>query len=394
MDFVIIGNTWEAGRDNPICHHQIALELVRRGRKVLWIEGSGMRTPSLRSRRDRRRIIRKVVLSLRGVRQMEGCNLRPSVLAGALWLCSPLFIPLPQCGWIRRLNGWMCRLYIRFYSRRMGLRDPVLLNAAPVLAEAMRGRRSAASPRAVRVVYYCIDRWDAYPGYNSHVMAETDKRCCELADGILASSGVLAERCRRFNEKVRLLPHGVDHAFFSLALQEPARPADLPAGRIAGFFGSLSAWLDQDLLLELASRVPECEVVLIGRVDVPVEKLRGVRNIHLLGPRPFHRLPEYVAHFDVGLIPYALSDLTMAVNPTKLREMLSAGCPVVTTDMPETRPYVGRGVTVARTVEAFVEAVAQRMRQPLSRDEREAISRGVADETWERRVDEMLEWVG
>jgi glycosyltransferase involved in cell wall biosynthesis len=243
---------------------------------------------------------------------------------------------------------------------------------------------------AARVVYYCVDRWDAYANYDSRVMATMDRRCCELADVVFASSHDLDRRCRRYNANVHLLSHGVDHALFATALVATARPADLPAGRIVGFFGLFSAWLDQDLLLEVARLVPECELVMIGRADVSVERLRGIRNVHLLGPRPFSQLPGYIAHFDVGLIPYVLNEFTMAVNPTKLREMLAAGCPVVSTNLPEVRAYRGHGVVVGDHAESFAAAVAKLSQNPLTHAERERISRGVANETWVAKVEELL----
>jgi len=189
---------------------------------------------------------------------------------------------------------------------------------------------------------------------------------------------------------VHLVSHGVDHDHFSRALQATQRPVDLPSGRVAGFFGLLSEWLDQNLLIEVARRVPDCEIVLIGKEDVDIERLRGLRNVHILGARPFSRLPEYVAYFDVGLIPFEVNELTKAVNPIKLREMLSAGCPVVSTALPEVQGYSGEGVVVAGTVANFVEAVAARIRCPATPAERAAISAGVANETWEAKVGEIL----
>jgi hypothetical protein len=35
MDFVIIGNAWDAVRDNPTSKHQIALELARQNQIAL-----------------------------------------------------------------------------------------------------------------------------------------------------------------------------------------------------------------------------------------------------------------------------------------------------------------------------------------------------------------------
>ena len=168
------------------------------------------------------------------------------------------------------------------------------------------------------------------------------------------------------------------------------RPADLPDGPIVGFFGLISEWVDQDLLVRVAREAPASHVVLLGRADVPTERLQGVPNLHLLGPRRFEALPEYVAHFAVGLIPFVVNDLTRAVNPIKLREMLAAGCPVVSTELPEVAPYAGQGVAIAATADEFVARVRERLAHPAEAAERARISAGVAGETWQAKVADLL----
>ena len=56
MDIVMIANAWSAAADNPTGKHQLALQLVAKGHRVLWIEGSGMRRPQTGSGADRARI--------------------------------------------------------------------------------------------------------------------------------------------------------------------------------------------------------------------------------------------------------------------------------------------------------------------------------------------------
>ena len=421
MDFVIIANLWQAGQANPTSKHRIAAELVRRGHRVLWVEGSGMRSPSLASGADRSRIVRKVLGALRGARRVQSQSATGGSPAaeGALWVLSPLLLPLPRYAGVRRLNGAVCAWSARLWARWLGLRDPVLINYVPVLAEAMKmwgrgpggtgrgqtghvaGHPDPASRHPPRVVYHCVDRWDAFRMYDAAVMTEMDARCCEYADLVIASSRDLCDRCRSRNPNTHLVLHGVDHAHFAAALAGPARPGDLPAGPIAGFFGLLSEWLDQDLVLQLAAAVPEASVVLIGAADVPIDRLRAVPNIRWLGPRPFRDLPAYVAHFGVGLIPFLVNDLTRAVNPIKLREMLSAGCPVVATALPEVEAYDGlmdptgrSAVAIARNPAEFIDAVRERLRQPLGREERAWVSATVAGETWGAKVDEMLRLCG
>ncbi len=373
----MIANAWAAGEDNPTSKHRIALELARKGHRVLWVEGAGMRRPSLGSGHDRGRIARKLRAASRGPREVHE----------RIWVVTPLLVPIPSRAAVRLLNGWIYRAAMQATCRRLAFASPVLINYVPVLADAMKRWRGG------RVVYHCVDRWDAFDMYDSAMMAEVDRQCCERADIVIASSQTLLERCRRHSPSAHLVMHGVDYDHFATALDAPARPDDLPAGPVVGFFGLLSEWLDQELVLRLADELPDAQLALIGTADVDVSRLETRENIHLLGPRPFSELPRYVARFAVGIIPFVVNELTVAVNPIKLREMMAAGCPVVSSAMPEVAKYadlVRQTVVVARDRDEFVDAVKARLAQAPDVTERRRLSERMRDETWEAKVAQIL----
>ena len=62
-------------------------------------------------------------------------------------------------------------------------------------------------------------------------------------------------------------------------------------------------------------------------------------NVTLLGAKPHATLPSVHQEFDVGLVPYRLSEYTTNVYPTKLNEYLAMGIPVVATDLVEIRRF-------------------------------------------------------
>ena len=86
------------------------------------------------------------------------------------------------------------------------------------------------------------------------------------------------------------------------------------------------------------------------------------------------------------MIPYKLSDPRMeSVNPIKLREMLAAGVPIVTSDIPEVRG-ISRYVQTAKTAEEFLVALDATLAANYNRN---AISAERCTDDWPLKVQEI-----
>src|SRR5204863_9165580 len=135
--------------------------------------------------------------------------------------------------------------------------------------------------------------------------------------------------------------------------------------------GGLHQWVDQSLLVDVARAMPDMTFALVGPEQTDISALRGCANIHLLGLRPHQELPRYVKAFDVGIVPYRLTEYTANVYPTKLNEYLVMGLPVVATDLPEIRRFNtthGPVVEVADGPDAFSAAIHRALNDSLAPD--------------------------
>ncbi len=375
---VAFANDW--GTDPTSKHH--VMRLLSEHTDVLWVESSGMRAPSVARAGDLRRVVAKLKRMTGGVRQP----------LPHLSVLSPPSVPLPTMPMARSLNA---RLYANSITNTLaglGHREPpVLWVYTPTVARYLPRLRHSG------LVYHCVDRWWAFEDYDADEMRACHEILCREADHVFASAKALEDDCRQFTDRVSYLPHGVQWEHFRTAVTElPPHPADLPTGgAIAGFIGMLDTWVDQELLVAVARRIAPAHLVLIGAARVPVDRLLAEPNIHLLGRKAFAELPAYAAAFDVALIPFEVNELTVAVNPIKLREYLSAGLPVVTTPLPEILPFADRaGTEVVGETEGFVEAVARHVASPPTAAERRALSDGMRSESWEGRIAEILDTVG
>ena len=106
---------------------------------------------------------------------------------------------------------------------------------------------------------------------------------------------------------------------------DPADQAAIPHPRL-GFFGVVDERFDADFLAELADLRPDWQFVILGPVvKIDPAGLPSGPNIHWLGPKSYAELPDYLAHWDLGLMPFALNASTRFISPTKTPEFLAAG---------------------------------------------------------------------
>lgn len=304
-------------------------------------------------------------------------------------IVAPIAVPWPGSRVAGTFNRCVVGRQVRKAMAGLDVRRPILWTSLPSAVDIL----GAAGERAV--VYYCGDDFSALAGVDHAAVAAQELLLAGRADLIIAASPVLAARFPA--GKTVVVPHGADVTLFS----NPApKPADLPdAMPVAGFYGSLSAWIDVDLVAGVARRMPDWCFFLIGPVRTDVSALAGLPNVMLAGPRGHGALPGYAQHWAASLLPFRDNAQIRACNPLKLREYLAAGAPVVTTDFPALDGYRDL-VNVVRDAEQMVQALRSaremggEIRGMRSRVDIEGRRARVAGETWEARaadVERLLE---
>jgi UDP-galactopyranose mutase len=175
-------------------------------------------------------------------------------------------------------------------------------------------------------------------------------------------------------------------------MEDPADQANIPHPRF-GFYGVVDERFDIDLIKEVAERKPEWQFVIIGPVvKIDPETLPRMGNIHYLGGKSYSELPNYVAGWDVALIPFLLNDSTKYISPTKTPEYLAAGKPVISSSIKDVvTPYGYKGlVHIADTPDAFIKAAeteltTKKKKQWLTKVD-DFLSQNSWDQTWSRMM--------
>ena len=155
------------------------------------------------------------------------------------------------------------------------------------------------------------------------------------ADLVFAASYLLYEKYRYMHHNVHYLPNGANYRAFQ---RKGPRPADFPEtpGPVAGFHGALASWIDWNLVYHLAKRLPRWSFVFVGPLlNITEDRLPYGKNIFYITEKSFEQLPYYTNHFDVGIIPFQVRDMTDYSCPIKMYEYFACGKPVVSTPIHE-----------------------------------------------------------
>jgi UDP-galactopyranose mutase len=208
------------------------------------------------------------------------------------------------------------------------------------------------------LVYDCMDDLAAF-AFAPPQLRACERALLERADCVFCGGRTLFETRRRFGEKVRFVPSGVEFERFAAARKLAPHPAvaALPRPRW-GYVGVIDERLDYALLDTLADAEENPQIVMIGPVaKVDARLLPRRANVHFTGKQPYASLPSMLAGLDLGLMPFARDDSTRAISPTKTLEYLAAGLPVVTTPIADVVADYGEVVIVAES-SRFVRACA------------------------------------
>ncbi len=372
---VIVVST--ADWDNPSWtnkQHMAAL-FARRGYRVLYVDSLGLRRPTLNTR-DVKRMLGRLGKSFPWPRQVY-----PNI-----WRVSPMLLPLNGVAAVRRINHRLLRLTLAWHMRVLGMRRPLVWLYNPLPADLGVGVGARG------LVYHCVDDLAAVPGIDGRTIRQAERRLADVADICFVTSPRLRDTVGTLFKRVAYEPNVCDYDFFRtarLGLSEPGDIRSIPHPRLI-FVGALSGFkLDVRLIEAVAARLPDIHWLFIGDAGLgsPWEDRPPPHgNIHILGPRPYGRLPYYLAHAEAAVLPELRNDYTSAMFPMKFFEYLAAGLPVVGSRLPALAEFEALYFP-ADTVEEFEDQI----RRVLAGARRNAgsIEAACLHHSWEARFARM-----
>lgn len=367
--FVVFGEDWGA-------HPSSTQHLIKRlsaQEKVTWINSVGLRKPSFRFS-DIQRLLNKSLLTLSSVWRrcsQETEEFSPSILNLAV-------LPWHDSVSINRFNKAVLKNKIGTSQQHEQRVYWVSVPSAISMIE--------KQPNDI-IVYYCGDDFLALDGVDHEMIAPLEQRLIEQADIIFVASEHLKHKMP--SDKTFVLSHGVDFELFSQAIA-PAEALATDAKTI-GFYGSISNWLDLEILETLVSQRPGYHLMLVGECKVSIDSLLAYPNVTHIDKVQHNELPKYSQNWDVSILPFINNRQIQSCDPLKLKEYLAAGTPVVSTRFNAVEKYQDI-VQIADDPAEFISKIDQMLK--LSQQQRMALAKhsmqSVMEHSWGQKAEEAL----
>jgi protoporphyrinogen oxidase/glycosyltransferase involved in cell wall biosynthesis len=304
--------------------------------------------------------------------------------AANLTICRP-HTPVDAAGF-HDLQLPSLRVLMEELQKQFDIRHPLAWVYTPMALPLMVGLQ------AELVIYDCMDELSAFK-QAPRQLVQRESAMFKIADLVFTGGPSLFQAKRNRHHSVHCFPSSVDREHFAAASDpglEAGAQRHLPHPRL-GFFGVIDERLDVQLLGDLAATHPDWQIVMVGPVvKIDPSTLPRGPNLHYFGQQPYAALPQYLAGWDVCLLPFAMNESTRFISPTKTLEYMAAEKPIVSTPVLDVAEPYGHIVRIGTGAE-FIEQCELALRESSEeRSQRVCATRATLGRTsWEQTVAQM-----
>lgn len=243
------------------------------------------------------------------------------------------------------------------------------------------------------IIYDAMDELSAFRFAPPQLLA-FEEELFRKADVVFTGGNTLYQAKKDRHPNIHPFPSSIDKVHFGKARKKKDDSPDqshIPHPRF-GFFGVIDERFDIELLREVSARKPDWHFVIIGPVvKIDPKELPKADNIHYLGPKKYDELPEYISHWDIALVLFAINESTEFISPTKTPEYLSAGIPVISTPIKDViKPYGEENlVYIADNADTFIAFGEEELQKDSRKEWLMKVDEFLADDSWDNTFQKM-----
>ncbi len=286
-----------------------------------------------------------------------------------------------------KFYNWNTNKYkkeIKKIQKKFQLKDTIVLTAFnPVYGLAMINQLNEHTN-----IYYCYDGMDL--DRNNARTIELEKEFCKKVDGVITTSDYLNDEKKQYNSHAVVVKNGVD---FDMFVKHAKQSVTQNTKKIIGYTGSLDYRFDIELMEYAIQQLPEYSFEFTGGIlnQKVVDSLSKYKNVIFHSAVHASEVPELVAKFDVGIIPYLLSEINKNIYPLKINEYLAIGVPVVMTEFAVLKDFENIA-SVAKSKEAFVAQLKNQIETDSSQKIKERIAFAKSN-SWHSRAEQFGDYI-
>lgn len=278
------------------------------------------------------------------------------------------------------INTWIYKRTVKRALKKLNMKDPILITAFnPFYGLAMDGKLGEKAH-----IYYCYDGVEA--GFFGKRIFKFEEAFSKKVKAIITTSNFLLKTKIGLNTNSFVVKNGVDYQTFSAHAK-----ADVHTNKRkkVGYIGTLDPRFDIDTVEFAIAQLPEFDFEFTGdmRNEALQTRLSKFPNVYFFPPVKPMEVPELLAKYDVGIIPYLVNEVNKNIYPLKINEYLAVGVPLVMNAF-AVLPEFENIVSIAIDKHDFT----AKLKQETSTDTAEKIKQRIdfaAQNSWEERAKEF-----
>ncbi len=182
-----------------------------------------------------------------------------------------------------------------------------------------------------QIIYDCMDDHSAFDGVNKEQLISLEKQIISQSDHILVSSENLLNKVSNYTsenkDKFVLVRNGLGDQLEISSVKEPK----IFNNKVV-YLGTVSEWVDFELLKEVLEEVEDVTVDFIGPVTVDTPSHPRIR---FLGTVDSSEIEQALEPYGTFIMPFIVNELIKSVDPVKFYEYIYLGGNIISCHYPE-----------------------------------------------------------
>jgi glycosyltransferase involved in cell wall biosynthesis len=234
------------------------------------------------------------------------------------------------------INTFIYKSVLKKTIKKLKFNNPIVISAYnPFYGLSMLNKLGEKSH-----IYYCYDGVES--GFFGKRIFDFEDKFSKKAKAIITTSDYLNNKKLKLNPNSFVVKNGVDFPVFSRFSKTEVFVRER---KKVGFIGSLDPRFDIETVEHAVINMSNLDFEFTGdmRNEALKSRLQKYPNVKFFDPVKPNDVPELLAKYDVGIIPYIVNEVNKNIYPLKINEYLAVGVPVVITrfaDLPEFSEHV------------------------------------------------------